>query len=198
LGTPGHRPTTGKPASKYSIATSERRAANITMMFPGLCTTTPRKRDAREIGGQALRHTIDEILLLRVAAEIGEGQDDDGEAWWTRLVWCLGVYLGRWAGRAALDRIGSHWASDVFEFLLSEIDEPFLQVPWLETDLSEIPSPTNRLGVRSAGEGGTTPALAAVINAVVDALAELGVSHIELPATPERVWRAIQAADQGR
>jgi aerobic carbon-monoxide dehydrogenase large subunit len=35
-----------------------------------------------------------------------------------------------------------------------------------------------------------------VINAVVDALAELGVSHIELPATPERVWRAIQAADQ--
>jgi xanthine dehydrogenase molybdopterin-binding subunit B len=57
-------------------------------------------------------------------------------------------------------------------------------LPWLETELSEIPSPTNRLGVRSAGEGGTTPALAAVINAVVDALAELGVSHIELPATP--------------
>ena len=50
----------------------------------------------------------------------------------------------------------------------------------------------------SAGEGGTTPALAAVINAVVDALAELGVVHIELPATPERVWRAIQAAGQGR
>ena len=71
-------------------------------------------------------------------------------------------------------------------------------LPWLETELSEIPSPTNRLGVRSAGEGGTTPALAAVINAVVDALAELGVSHIELPATPERVWRAIQAAGQGR
>ena len=70
-------------------------------------------------------------------------------------------------------------------------------LPWLETALSELPSPTNRLGVRSAGEGGTTPALAAVINAVVDALAELGISHIELPATPERVWRAIQAAGQG-
>jgi aerobic carbon-monoxide dehydrogenase large subunit len=70
-------------------------------------------------------------------------------------------------------------------------------LPSLETALSEVPSPTNRLGVRSAGEGGATPALAAVINAVVDALAELGVSHIELPATPERVWRAIQAAGQG-
>jgi carbon-monoxide dehydrogenase large subunit len=69
--------------------------------------------------------------------------------------------------------------------------------PELKTALSEVPSPTNRLGVRSGGEGGTTPALAAVINAIVDALAELGVRHIEMPATPERVWRAIQAARTG-
>jgi carbon-monoxide dehydrogenase large subunit len=67
-------------------------------------------------------------------------------------------------------------------------------VPFLATALSEVPSPTNRLGVRSGGEGGTTLALAAVINAIVDALAELGVRHIEMPATPERVWRAIRAA----
>jgi len=61
------------------------------------------------------------------------------------------------------------------------------------TAFSEAPAPTNRLGVRSGGEGGTTPALAAVINAVVDALAELGVRHVEMPATAERVWRAIRA-----
>ena len=67
-------------------------------------------------------------------------------------------------------------------------------LPLLATALSEVPSPTNRLGVRSGGEGGTTPALAAVINAIVDALAEFGVRHVEMPATPERVWRAIQAA----
>jgi carbon-monoxide dehydrogenase large subunit len=54
------------------------------------------------------------------------------------------------------------------------------------------------LGVRSGGEGGTTPALAVVINAIVDALAEFGVSHIEMPATPERVWRAIRDAAGGR
>jgi aerobic carbon-monoxide dehydrogenase large subunit len=66
-------------------------------------------------------------------------------------------------------------------------------LPFFATALSEVPSPTNRLGVRSGGEGGTTPALAAVINAIVDALAELGVRHIEMPATPERVWRAIRA-----
>ena len=66
--------------------------------------------------------------------------------------------------------------------------------PELKTALSEIPSPTNPLGVRSGGEGGTTPALGAVINAIVDALSPLGVRHIEMPATPERVWRAIRAA----
>jgi carbon-monoxide dehydrogenase large subunit len=66
--------------------------------------------------------------------------------------------------------------------------------PEFATELSEVPSPTNPLGIRAGGEGGTTPALAAVANAVVDALAELRVEHIELPATPERVWRAIRAA----
>jgi carbon-monoxide dehydrogenase large subunit len=66
--------------------------------------------------------------------------------------------------------------------------------PSFKTALSEVPAPTNRLGVRSGGEGGTTPALAVVVNAIVDALAEFGVRHVEMPATPERVWRAIRAA----
>ncbi len=70
--------------------------------------------------------------------------------------------------------------------------------PPLATALSEVPSPSNRLGVRSGGEGGTTPALAAVINAIVDALAEFGVRHIDMPATPERVWQAIRSAQRGR
>ena len=68
--------------------------------------------------------------------------------------------------------------------------------PAFDTQLSEVPSPTNPLGIRAGGEGGTTPALAAVANAIVDALAGLGVKHIELPATPERVWRAIRSAQR--
>ncbi|HEX4173836.1 MAG TPA: xanthine dehydrogenase family protein molybdopterin-binding subunit [Acetobacteraceae bacterium] len=67
------------------------------------------------------------------------------------------------------------------------------ELPNYATELSEVPSPTHPLGIRPAGEGGTTPALAAVINAIVDALAEFGVTHIEMPAMPERVWRAIHA-----
>jgi len=67
-------------------------------------------------------------------------------------------------------------------------------LPFFDCELSEVPSPTHPLGIRPAGEGGTTPALAVVINALCDALSDLGVSHIEMPATPERVWRAIQEA----
>ena len=63
--------------------------------------------------------------------------------------------------------------------------------PSFMTELSEVPSPTHPLGIRPGGEGGTTPALAVVINAIVDALSDYGVTHIEMPATPERVWRAI-------
>ena len=64
-------------------------------------------------------------------------------------------------------------------------------LPSFDTAISEVPSPSNPLGIRAGGEGGTTPALAVVINAIVDALAEFGVRHIEMPATSERVWRAI-------
>jgi CO/xanthine dehydrogenase Mo-binding subunit len=65
--------------------------------------------------------------------------------------------------------------------------------PYFRTEISEVPSPTHPLGIRPGGEWGTTPALGVAINAIVDALAEYGVTHIEIPATPERVWRAINA-----
>ncbi len=71
-------------------------------------------------------------------------------------------------------------------------------LPSFATEISEIPSTSNPLGLRGGGEGGTTPALGAVVNAIVDALAELGVEHVEMPATPERVWRAISAARRRR
>jgi carbon-monoxide dehydrogenase large subunit len=66
------------------------------------------------------------------------------------------------------------------------------QFPFFATELMEVPSPSNALGVRAGGEGGTTPALAVVINAVVNALSEYGVKHMEMPATPQKIWRAIQ------
>jgi aerobic carbon-monoxide dehydrogenase large subunit len=70
------------------------------------------------------------------------------------------------------------------------------ELPAFETVRTETPSPLNPLGVKGIGESGTIGATPAVQNAVVDALAHLGVTHLDMPATPERVWRAIQAASE--
>jgi carbon-monoxide dehydrogenase large subunit len=70
-------------------------------------------------------------------------------------------------------------------------------LPSFDTEISEVPSVTNPLGIRAGGEGGTTPALGVVVNAVVDALAACGVVHIDMPLTPERVWRAMRDARPG-
>lgn len=66
--------------------------------------------------------------------------------------------------------------------------------PMIETGRNETPSPHNPLGVKGAGEMGTIAATAVVANAVLDALAPLGVRHIDMPLTPEKIWRAIQTA----
>ncbi|MDB5532129.1 MAG: Carbon monoxide dehydrogenase, large subunit [Hyphomicrobiales bacterium] len=68
--------------------------------------------------------------------------------------------------------------------------------PNFTTGLSEVPATSHPLGLRPGGEGGTTPALGTTINAIVDALSEFGVTHVEMPATPFRIWQAIQAAKQ--
>ena len=67
-------------------------------------------------------------------------------------------------------------------------------LPALRVTLDGTPCPSNPLGVKGCGESGAIAAPPAVVNAVLDALAPLGVRHIDMPATPERVWRAIRAA----
>jgi len=66
-------------------------------------------------------------------------------------------------------------------------------LPSIEALFNVVPSKTNDLGVKGAGEAGATGAPAAVLSAVADALQEYGVRHIDMPLTPERVWRAIHA-----
>jgi carbon-monoxide dehydrogenase large subunit len=66
--------------------------------------------------------------------------------------------------------------------------------PAIEFSYNIVPCTTNPMGVKGAGEAGSIGAPPAVINAIVDALADFGVEHVEMPATPERVWRAIAAA----
>ena len=67
-------------------------------------------------------------------------------------------------------------------------------LPQIEVELVEIPCATNPLGVKGAGEAGAVGSPPALINAIIDALADDGVSQIDMPATPETVWRALQGS----
>jgi carbon-monoxide dehydrogenase large subunit len=67
-------------------------------------------------------------------------------------------------------------------------------LPDIEVDLIEVPCETNPLGVKGAGEAGAVGSPPAVVNALIDALSSKGVTQIDMPATPETVWKALHAA----
>jgi aerobic carbon-monoxide dehydrogenase large subunit len=71
-------------------------------------------------------------------------------------------------------------------------------MPFMELDKTVTPTPVNPLGVKGVGEAGTIGSTPAVVNAILDALAPLGVKHIDMPLRPEKVWRAIQEAKGGQ
>jgi carbon-monoxide dehydrogenase large subunit len=68
------------------------------------------------------------------------------------------------------------------------------EIPNLTLDSTVTPSPTNELGVKGIGEAGTIASSAAVINAVCDALAPFGIKHVDMPASPDRLWKQIEEA----
>jgi carbon-monoxide dehydrogenase large subunit len=67
-------------------------------------------------------------------------------------------------------------------------------LPTFTTDRTETPATSNPLGVKGVGEAGAIASTPAVVNAVIDAVRHFGVTDIEMPCTPQRVWRAVQAA----
>jgi carbon-monoxide dehydrogenase large subunit len=100
-----------------------------------------------------------------------------------------GVAQALWEG-AAYDENGQLVTSSLMEYAVPKAD----YFPQIELDRTETPTDVNPLGIKGAGETGTIASTAAVANAVIDALAPLGIRHVDMPLTPERVWRAMQAA----
>jgi carbon-monoxide dehydrogenase large subunit len=70
-------------------------------------------------------------------------------------------------------------------------------MPAISIDFSPVLSTTNPLGVKGVGEGGTVASTPTVMNAILDALAPLGVTDLPMPATPERIWRALRDLSRG-
>ena len=71
-------------------------------------------------------------------------------------------------------------------------------LPSFQTEIAEVLSPTNPLGIKSGGEGGTTPALAVVVNAIVDALRPFGISDLPMPVSAHTIWKAIEKSKNSR
>ncbi len=96
--------------------------------------------------------------------------------------------------RAAWDGEGQLLTGSFMDYAMPRASD----FPMFAVGLAEDPTATNVLRVKGGGEGGTTPAPAAVMNAILDALAPLGIERLDMPATPMRVWRAINEARAGK
>ncbi|HZO42828.1 MAG TPA: xanthine dehydrogenase family protein molybdopterin-binding subunit [Methylomirabilota bacterium] len=89
---------------------------------------------------------------------------------------------------------GQLLAGSFMDYAMPRADD----MPAFDVDSHEVPTAVNPLGAKGVGEAGTVGALPALLNAVNDALAPLGVRHLDMPVTPERVWRAMQNAKARR
>lgn len=107
-----------------------------------------------------------------------------------------GVVQG--AGQALLEQVvydpdsGQLLTGSFMDYAMPRADD----FPFFDVIEHNVPSQNNPMGLKGAGEAGTVGALPSVMNAVCDALRPLGITHIDMPATPERVWQAIQNATQ--
>ena len=137
----------------------------------------------REIGQvKILRYIAVDDVGKRINPLIVDGQIHGGIT--------QGVAQALWEG-AVYDDNGQLTSGSMMDYAVPKAS--FL--PSYELGSTETLSPTNALGVKGVGETGTIASTPAVVNAVMDALSPFGIRHLDMPLTPEKVWRAIEAAD---
>ncbi|MBI4456454.1 MAG: xanthine dehydrogenase family protein molybdopterin-binding subunit [Acidobacteria bacterium] len=89
---------------------------------------------------------------------------------------------------AVYDEIGQLITGEFTDYAIPRAGD----VPWMQLDRTETPSPVNPLGIKGVGEAGTIGATPALVNAVVDALRPFGVRHVDMPLRPEKIWKLMQ------
>jgi len=123
---------------------------------------------------------VDDVGTV-INPQVVEGQIHGGVA--------QGIAQALWE-EAVYDEDGNLVTGSMVNYLVPSAAE----LPSYELGATTTPSPTNPLGVKGVGETGTIASTAAVMNAVIDALVPFGVTDLDMPATPERVWRALEEA----
>lgn len=156
-----------------------------TPVFPNGCHICEIEIDPDSGAYEVVRYvTIDDVGRA-INPLIVDGQTHGG------IVQGAGEALGELCAMDA--ETGQPLAGSFMDYHMPRADE----YPSFVTALNEVPSPTNPLGVKAGGEGGTTPALAVLVNGFVDALRPYGVRDIRMPVTPRKVWELIEAGKAG-
>jgi carbon-monoxide dehydrogenase large subunit len=149
--------------------------------FPNGCQICEVEIDPDTGVVRIVRHTVIDDVGRMVNPMLVKGQIHGG------VVQGLGQALFE---DLVYDEGGQVIAGSFMDYAMPRADD----VPFFEVDSHEVPTQVNPLGAKGVGEAGTVGALPALVNAVNDALAPLGVRHLDMPMTAERVWRAIQGA----
>src|SRR5881396_1840184 len=131
---------------------------------------------------RVLRHSVVDDVGRMVNPMLVKGQIHGGVV--------QGLGQGLFEVLAYDDETGQLLTGSFMDYAMPRADD----VPSFEVDSHEVPTQTNPLGAKGVGEAGTVGALPALMNAINDALAPLGVRHLDMPVTPARVWRAIRDA----
>ena len=179
---------TDRQAALYEVAESAeggelRVVSDIEMhtpVFPNGCHVCEVEVDPETGAVDILRYAAVDDVGRAINPLIVDGQTHGGIV--------QGVGQAMWEVCVNDPGSGQPLAGSFMDYALPRADA----FPFFATALNEVPSPTNPLGVKAGGEGGTTPALAVIVNAILDALKPLGVTDLTMPATPFRVWSAIR------
>ena len=154
-------------------------------VFPNGCAVCEAEVDPETGWVEITRYAVVDDVGRCINPMIVHGQTHGGAA--------QGVGQAMWEECALDPASGQPLCGSFMDYGMPRSDN----LPSFATEIVEVLSPTNPFGIKAGGEGGCTPALAVVVSAVLDALAPLGVRDITMPATPFKVWQAIQQAKIG-
>lgn len=151
-------------------------------VFPNGCAICEIAVDPETGQAQIMRYAAVDDVGRCINPMIVHGQTHGGIA--------QGVGQAMWESCTIDLATGQPTAGSLLDYPMPKADA----LPMFDTEIAEVLSPTNPLGIKAGGEGGTTPALSAVVNALLDALADEGVTDLPMPTTPMAIWQAIQDA----
>ena len=154
--------------------------------FPNGCQVCEVEIDEETGAVRVARHTVVDDVGRMVNPMLVKGQIHGGVA--------QGLGQGLFELLAYDPATGQLLAGSFMDYAIPRADD----LPFFDVDSHEVPTQVNPLGAKGVGEAGTVGAMPALLNAVNDALAPLGARHLDMPLTPERVWRAIREAKAAR